>query len=315
MKPRRFGRSVIFVVLLGLAAAPAAQRATPSDDNDPEFAKLVKEWTTKPEFLSPLVDHLPKKAGVPTPKDILGYHIGEPKKLTYTADQFRFFRALEKALPGRVKTMVVGKTEEGREILVVFVSSEANIADLEHNRQNMKRLADPRGLSPAEAAKIVAGDQAALSPERRSAQRRNESARVADGAGLPPRGLAKNPTSARFATTSSSRSRRRPTSTGAIAMSIGTTPTRSTSCTTAARTTAVRRTGASTSSTTTIATSTTASTRCARISTGICTGCRRSGTTCTKRRRCSTRSAVSRRRTRISIRCSTRSCRSSRRTK
>jgi len=31
-----------------------------SSANDEEFARLVKEWTTKPEFLSPLVDHLPK---------------------------------------------------------------------------------------------------------------------------------------------------------------------------------------------------------------------------------------------------------------
>jgi hypothetical protein len=84
------------VVLLGLSLLVSAPRAqAPAGQTDPEFAELVKKWTTKPEFLSPLVDHLPKKAGVPSPKDILGYHIGEPKKLTYTADQFRFFRALE----------------------------------------------------------------------------------------------------------------------------------------------------------------------------------------------------------------------------
>src|SRR5262245_35753758 len=53
---------------------------------DPDFASSVKEWTTKPEFISPLVDHLPLKPGVPTPKDVLGYHIGQPKKLSYTAD-------------------------------------------------------------------------------------------------------------------------------------------------------------------------------------------------------------------------------------
>jgi hypothetical protein len=133
---------------------PRAPEVGAADDE--EFATLVRQWTTKPEFLSPLVDHLPKTAGVPTPKDILGYHIGEPKKLTYTADQFRFFRTLEKSLPDRVKTLVVGKTEEGRDILVAFVSSEANLKNLEVNRQNMKRLADPRGLTLTEAATIVA---------------------------------------------------------------------------------------------------------------------------------------------------------------
>ena len=54
--------------------------------DDPDFARAVKEWTTKPEFSSPLVDHLPKVAGVPSPKDVLGHHIGEPKKLTYYGD-------------------------------------------------------------------------------------------------------------------------------------------------------------------------------------------------------------------------------------
>jgi hypothetical protein len=46
---------------------------------DADFISLVKQWTTKPEFLSPLVDHLPLKTGVPTPEDVLGYHIGQPK--------------------------------------------------------------------------------------------------------------------------------------------------------------------------------------------------------------------------------------------
>ena len=122
----------------------------------PDFAAFVTQATTRPEFLSPLVDHLPKRPGVPTPKDILGYHIGTEKKLTYTADQFRFFRTLEKALPGRIKTFTIGRTEEGRDIVVAFISSEANIKNLEVNRQNLKRLADPRGLSEAEARKIVA---------------------------------------------------------------------------------------------------------------------------------------------------------------
>jgi hypothetical protein len=62
-----------------LALAPFA----PAQTMDDEFARLVKEWTTRPEFISPLVDHLPKSASVPSPKDVLGYHIGAPKKLTY----------------------------------------------------------------------------------------------------------------------------------------------------------------------------------------------------------------------------------------
>ncbi len=152
-------RSLLLTLLVTacLCAAPTAQQAGQAPDRtDPDFAEFVRKATTRPEFLSPLVDHLPTAPGVPTPKDILGYHIGTEKKLTYTADQFRFFRTLEKALPGRVKTFNIGTTEEGREIVVAFISSEANISNLEVNRTNLKRLADPRGLSEAEARTIVA---------------------------------------------------------------------------------------------------------------------------------------------------------------
>src|SRR5262245_20190942 len=123
---------------------------------DAGFASLVKQWTTRPEFISRLVDRLPRKEGVPTPKDVLGYHIGEPKKLTYTADQQRFFKELEKALPGRVRTMVIGKSEEGRDIMIVFVTSEQNLKNLEQNRQNLRRLADPRGLPEVDAERLIA---------------------------------------------------------------------------------------------------------------------------------------------------------------
>ena len=141
---------------MGLAAAPTAQRPPANELADQDFAKRVREWTTKPEFLSPLIDHLPKKTGVPTPKDILSYHIGEPKKLTYWADQQEWYRALEKAAPGRLETTVIGRTEEGREFMVVYVTSEANLKALEQNRQNLKKLADPRGLTPPEIQTLLA---------------------------------------------------------------------------------------------------------------------------------------------------------------
>ena len=134
------------------AQKPAAQAV----QDDADFADFVKKATTKPEFLSPLVDHLPKKAGIPSPKDVLGYYIGTEKKLTYAADQQRYFRALEKALPGRVKTEIAGKTEEGRDIMVLFVTSEANLKNLDQNRQNMRKLADPRGLTDAQTQQLIA---------------------------------------------------------------------------------------------------------------------------------------------------------------
>jgi len=166
LRHRKTLPGLLFLFALALGASPAAESAlsaqsrpaktAPAAENDAEFAEFVKKATTKPEFLSPLVDHLPRKVGVPTPKEILGYQIGTEKKLTYVADQQRFFRALEKALPGRFKTEVVAKTEEGRDIMVVYISSEANLKNLELNRQNTRKLADPRGLTDAQVQQLIA---------------------------------------------------------------------------------------------------------------------------------------------------------------
>ncbi len=130
--------SVLFAALVSSACAAQTM--------DDDYAARVKEWTTKPEFLSPLVDHLPAGSSVPSPKDVLGHHIGAPKQLTYYADVLRYYDTLA-AHSGRVKVMRIGKTEEGRDSVIVFVGSEDSIAHLEENRKNLARLADPRGLT------------------------------------------------------------------------------------------------------------------------------------------------------------------------
>ena len=145
------------LLVLGLGSGMLAQtggnKAVGADD--PEFARLVKEWTTRPEFSSPLVDHLPKVAGLPSPKDVLGHHIGEPKKLTYYADILKYYRALAAASP-RVKIVTIGRSNEGRELVVVFVGSEEPIRNLEQYRTYLGQLADPRSITPQQAAEIIA---------------------------------------------------------------------------------------------------------------------------------------------------------------
>src|SRR5262249_42676682 len=123
--------------------------------DDPDFARAVKEWTTRPDFTSPLVDHLPKVPGVPSPKDVLGHHIGEPRKLTYYADILRYYRALAAASP-RVKVLSIGKSNEGRDLVVVFVGSDESITNLETYRGYLAQLADPRKITDAQAKEIVA---------------------------------------------------------------------------------------------------------------------------------------------------------------
>jgi hypothetical protein len=145
------------VVAPGVLAAQQMVLETrdPKQTQDPEFARLYALWTGDAKFGSPLVDHLPKVAGIPTTKDVLGYYVGAPRTLTYYADLLKYYRALAAATP-RVKVETIGKSDEGRELVVVWVSSEENIRNLAQNRANLAKLADPRGLSEAQIRNLIA---------------------------------------------------------------------------------------------------------------------------------------------------------------
>ncbi len=142
-------------VALGFSLTTSAQQSSTPQPMDEDFARLVQEWTTKPEFISPLVDHLPIAEGIPSPQDVLGYHIGTPRKLTYYADALRYYRALAEVSP-RVAVVSIGTTDELRDYVVVVVGSEESIANIDTYRGYLAQLADPRGLDEAAAREIIA---------------------------------------------------------------------------------------------------------------------------------------------------------------
>src|SRR5580692_3834241 len=125
--------------------------------NDEGYTAKIREYTTESFLTTELVDHLPASATVPTPEKVLGYIVGAPNKLTYTKDIYRYMRELEKATK-RVKVFTIGRSEEGREIMLVAVSDEANIARLDHFKDLNARLADPRKTTQAEADRIISED-------------------------------------------------------------------------------------------------------------------------------------------------------------
>jgi zinc carboxypeptidase len=121
---------------------------------DEVFAHHQQQWITKPEFTSPLVDHLPASAAVPSPRAVLGDDIGAPRVLHYYTDILKYYRALADKSP-RVKIIATGKTEEGRETVLVLISAEENIRNADANRQNLGKLADPRSISEPQAREII----------------------------------------------------------------------------------------------------------------------------------------------------------------
>jgi hypothetical protein len=129
----------------------------PNQAIDEEYTKKIREYTTEPFFMSPLVDYLPASKTVPTPKAVLGDIAGAPNKLPYSKEVYEYMRLLAKSSP-RVKVYSIGTTEEGREMIAVAVASEALISKLDENKAKLAKLADPRtiGLNDAEAERLAA---------------------------------------------------------------------------------------------------------------------------------------------------------------
>ena len=154
----------LLAVALAMAAGSLAAAQSPSNPYardgkqpvDEAYSQKIKEYTTAPYFTSPLVDYLPASKTVPTPMAVLKDVAGAPNMLPYSHEVYAYMRLVERASP-RVKVYTIGKTEEGREMIAVAVSSEANLAKLEDNRARLSKLADPRtiAMNDAEADKLV----------------------------------------------------------------------------------------------------------------------------------------------------------------
>lgn len=149
--------ALLSVMGAGLTAQPNKYARDPKQLIDEDYTRKIRDYTTEPFFLSPLVDYLPASKMVPTPKAVLGDVAGAPGKLPYTAEVHEYMRMLEKAAPGRVKVFPIGKSEEGREMIAVAIAAEPVLATLDENRARLAKLADPRTirLDDAEADRLV----------------------------------------------------------------------------------------------------------------------------------------------------------------
>ena len=94
-------------------------------------------------------------AQVPSPQSVLGFHPTDDKTIADWKQIVDYFTKLDKA-SDRVLVKEIGRTTEDRPMIVAFISSPANIKNLEKYRQISARLADPRTIKDsAEAQQLV----------------------------------------------------------------------------------------------------------------------------------------------------------------
>jgi hypothetical protein len=141
-------RRRVFALVM-LAAPVAAQQPI-----DSAYTAKIKEHLQDARITTELVDHLPASAAVPTPLKFFGRIVGTPGELTYAKDIHRYFDALD-AASDRIKVWRIGKTEEGRDMIVAAIADEETIRDLDRYKAALASLTDARKTSETEARRLV----------------------------------------------------------------------------------------------------------------------------------------------------------------
>ncbi len=86
----------------------------------------------------------------PTPQSVLGHKPGDDFYLATYEDSLGYFRKLA-ASSNRIKLVNVGKTTQGRDWWIAFISDPENLAQLDHYKDVSRRLAVARGINEEQA--------------------------------------------------------------------------------------------------------------------------------------------------------------------
>ena len=101
-------------------------------------------------------------SAVTTPEKFFGFQLGADRKMARWDKIVEYYAVLEKESGGRMKVVNMGPTMMGNPFLMVYISSPANLAKLEHLREVNLKITDPRGLAEAEVKRLVAEGKAVI---------------------------------------------------------------------------------------------------------------------------------------------------------
>ena len=146
---------LVLVWMLSLAWLSVGANAQSPDVAEPGSVEAIAAATTDPHFVSPWVSYVPQSGTVPSPEKFLGRIMGAPGELLGTEKTYAYAHALATASP-RVRVFTIGRSEEGRDIIMLAIADEAGIRDLDRLKAATAALADPRRTDQAAADKLIA---------------------------------------------------------------------------------------------------------------------------------------------------------------
>lgn len=113
-------------------------------------------------LLSAAVGAHPARGDVRSPEAVLGFRVGEDRKLADWAEVVDYFQKVATAAGDRVKFQQLGTSTLGKPFVALTISSAENMRNLDRYLHIQQRLADPRGLPEAEADKLIAEGKAVV---------------------------------------------------------------------------------------------------------------------------------------------------------
>ena len=140
--------ALLLALTASLSSLANAQSAIAPDTADEAASAEIARATTEPRFSSPWVSYLPASATVPSPRAFLHRIPGAPGELVDSAGAYAYSRALAAASP-RVRVFTIGRSEAGRDIVLIAIADEKGIQSLEALKAATAALADPRKTDPA----------------------------------------------------------------------------------------------------------------------------------------------------------------------
>jgi hypothetical protein len=153
---RGFALACALLIVAMPASRPSAQSrpSTSKQKIDEEYTAKIREALSDPRISTELVDHLPASDTVPTPLKVLGRFVGQHGELTYSKDIYRYYEAIDKA-SDRISMWRIGKTEEGRDMVVLAVADEATIRQIDKYKGMIASLTDPRKTTEEQAQQLI----------------------------------------------------------------------------------------------------------------------------------------------------------------
>jgi len=89
-----------------------------------------------------------------SPEKFLGHQVGADKKLADYSQIQAYFKNLDQASE-KIKVINIGKSTLGKDMIMAIITSEQNMAKLDHYRAISKKLRDARGLSQEQAQHLA----------------------------------------------------------------------------------------------------------------------------------------------------------------